>query len=55
MNSSYSINKVLDTATVNIIGWIAVLIFAISLSIFIYRLQGSFNSDIGGLKSVRNV
>ena len=55
MNSSYSTNKVLDPATINTIGWIAVLIFAISLSIFIYRLQYILNSDLGGLKSVRNV
>lgn len=55
MNSSYSTNKVLDPAIINTIGWIAVLIFALSLTIFMYRLQGSFNSDLGGLKSVRNV
>lgn len=55
MNSSYSTNNALDPITVNIIGWIAVLIFAVFLTIFIYRLQQSLNSDLGGLKSVRNI
>ncbi len=55
MNSSYATDKGLDHATVNSIGWIVVVIFAVCLSIFIYRLQGLLSSDIGGLKSVRIV
>ena len=55
MNSSESNANALDPVTVNMIGWIAVLIFAVCLIIFIYRLQQSLNSDLGGLKSVRNI
>ena len=53
MNSTDPRGSRLDLATVNSIGWISVFIFAISLSIFIYRLQQSLNTDLGGLKSVR--
>lgn len=53
MNSSTPADKGLDPATVNIIGWMAVLIFVVCISIFIYRLQHLLNSDLGGLKSVR--
>lgn len=55
MNSSTPADKGLDHATVNGIGWLAVVIFAVCLSIFIYRLQGLLSSDVGGLKSVRNI
>ena len=55
MNLSNSNAKALDPATLNGIGWIVVFIFAVCLTIFIYRLHLSLNSDIGGLKSVRNV
>jgi hypothetical protein len=53
MNSSYPTGKGLDFATINSIGWTAVVIFAVCLTIFMYRLQGLLSSDIGGLKSVR--
>jgi hypothetical protein len=53
MNSSYSSGKGLDSATINTIGWTAVVFFAVCLTIFMYRLQVLLSSDIGGLKSVR--
>ena len=53
MNFSESNARGLDPATVNTIGWIAVVIFAVCLTIFMYRLQVLLSSDIGGLKSVR--
>jgi hypothetical protein len=55
MNYSTAADKALDHATVNGIGWAAVGVFAVCLTIFIYRLQGLLTSDIGGLKSVRNI
>jgi len=55
MNFSTAADKALDPVTVNSIGWAAVVIFAVCLTIFIYRLQGLLTSDIGGLKSVINI
>jgi hypothetical protein len=55
MNYSDASRSYIDHTTVNMIGWIAVLIFAVCLTIYIYRLQQSLISDIGGLKSVRNI
>ena len=55
MNSSTPADKALDHATVNLIGWLAVVFFAVCLTIFIYRLRYLLNSDLGGLKSVRNI
>jgi hypothetical protein len=53
MNLSDPSARGLDFATINTIGWTAVVIFAVCLTIFMYRLQGLLTSDIGGLKSVR--
>ena len=50
MNISLINASVIDKA---IVGWSAVLVFVVFISTFIYRLQQSLNTDLGGLKSVR--
>ena len=46
MNFSDLNDKVLDHATVNCIGWLAVGVFAVCLTIFIYRLQKLLNIPV---------
>lgn len=50
MNISLVNASVIDKS---VIGWSAVLVFVVFISTFIYRLQQSLNTDLGGLKSVR--
>ena len=46
MNFSITADKGLDPVTVNIIGWIAVVMFIISVTIFLTRLQKLLNIPV---------